>query len=212
MMNNTLIILFAAITISFIHTLVGPDHYLPLIAIAKTRHWSLTKTFFITLICGVGHVLSAILLGIIAILIGLTIDKLSFIENWRGTFAAWILIGFGAVYLSWSIYSLKRSKHKHQIISNDKKNITIWVLILVFLLGPCEPLIPIMLYAAIQGSIWYVVMISVIFGIVTIITMVTLVIFAVFSTKLIKIPFLEKYGHILAGTVICFSGFAIKWL
>lgn len=209
-MHNTSIILFSAAALGFIHTLVGPDHYLPLIAIAKSRRWSLLKTFFITFCCGLGHILSAALLGITATLIGLTLDKITFIEHWRGNFASWLLIGLGAAYLGWSIFRLKQ--HKHQNISSSKKDIAIWILILVFLLGPCEPLIPIMFYAALQGSIWYVLIISALFGIVTIATMITVVTLAVFGAKLIKFSFLEKYGHVLAGTIICFSGFAVKWL
>lgn len=210
-MDNMLIILFSTIAISFIHTLIGPDHYLPLVAIAKTRNWTLAKTVFITLICGIAHVLSAILLGVLAILFGITLKKISLIEHLRGNFAAWILIGFGLAYISWSVYTLIHDKHSHQHAAQGK-NITLWVLILVFLLGPCEPLIPIMIYAAIQSSLWFVFGISAIFGVITIITMLTLVTFSVFGTKLINLPFLEKYGHTMAGIIICFSGFAIKWL
>lgn len=102
--------------------------------------------------------------------------------------------------------------HDHDEHHKEKKDITIWILVLIFILGPCEPLIPIVLYSAIQGSIWYVFGITAVFGVTTIATMLAIVMLAVFGTSFVKIPFLEKYGNTVAGAIICGSGVAIKLL
>ena len=47
-----------------IHTVTGPDHYLPFIAIAKARNYSLKKTLLWTFICGIGHIGSALLIAL----------------------------------------------------------------------------------------------------------------------------------------------------
>ena len=47
-----------------IHTITGPDHYLPFIAIAKSRNYSLRKTLLWTLICGLGHIGSALFIAL----------------------------------------------------------------------------------------------------------------------------------------------------
>ena len=48
-MNNELILLLVtAISLAFVHTLAGPDHYLPFIVISKARNWSLAKCISIT--------------------------------------------------------------------------------------------------------------------------------------------------------------------
>lgn len=114
-MNDAVIVLFlSTIAIGFVHTLIGPDHYVPLIAMSKARRWSFVKTAIITFLCGLAHVLSAALLGILAILLGITLTKLTFVENWRGDFAAWLLIVFGLLYSLWSIYRLKNNHgHSH---------------------------------------------------------------------------------------------------
>ena len=52
------ILIATAASIGFIHTLIGPDHYLPFIMMSKARGWSVAKTLWITLACGVGHLLS----------------------------------------------------------------------------------------------------------------------------------------------------------
>ena len=51
-MNDTLWALsLTAISISSIHTMSGPDHYLPFIVLSKSRKWSAFKTYMLTIIC-----------------------------------------------------------------------------------------------------------------------------------------------------------------
>ena len=59
-----------AASIALIHTLLGPDHYLPFIVMARARRWSMRKTACVTLLCGAGHVLSSVLLGGVGIAAG----------------------------------------------------------------------------------------------------------------------------------------------
>ncbi len=58
MLNETAILAGTAASIGFFHTILGPDHYLPFIVLAKSRQWSSLKTAIITLLCGIGHILS----------------------------------------------------------------------------------------------------------------------------------------------------------
>jgi nickel/cobalt exporter len=210
MPNTLIIILSSAMAIGFIHTLIGPDHYVPLIAMSKVRSWSMFKTFIVTLICGIAHVGSAAILGMIAVILGFGLAKLNFIESFRGNIAVWLLIGFGLVYLAWSIYKLIRHKHHHHHHHHIKTEITPWVLCLIFVLGPCEPLIPLMLYPAIRGSLLDVFAVIMIFGMATIMTMLSVVVMTVYGTNFIRVKFLEKYGNVMAGAIICSTGVAIK--
>lgn len=41
------ILIWTALSIGFIHTIVGPDHYLPFVVMSKARNWSLSKTMVI---------------------------------------------------------------------------------------------------------------------------------------------------------------------
>ena len=67
-MNNSIALLsFTAISIGFIHTLLGPDHYLPFIVLSQAKKWSLKKTMLITFLCGSGACLSSVVLGLIGI-------------------------------------------------------------------------------------------------------------------------------------------------
>ncbi|MCJ7523916.1 MAG: hypothetical protein MUP71_01680, partial [Candidatus Aminicenantes bacterium] len=61
--NQIWILAGTAVALGFVHTLLGPDHYLPFIAMAKARQWSLKRTLLIAFFSGLGHVLSSVVLG-----------------------------------------------------------------------------------------------------------------------------------------------------
>ena len=97
-----------AALVGFGHTLCGPDHYLPFIVMGKARKWTLAKTMWITFLCGLGHVLSSVLLGLIGVAFGLALGKLEAFEAYRGNLAAQALIIFGFTYCVWGIHRAVR--------------------------------------------------------------------------------------------------------
>ncbi|MCX6832664.1 MAG: hypothetical protein NT028_11150, partial [candidate division Zixibacteria bacterium] len=62
-----------AASIGFIHTVAGPDHYIPFIVMAKARKWSMTKTTWITFLCGLGHIGGSVILGLIGVALGIAV-------------------------------------------------------------------------------------------------------------------------------------------
>ncbi len=103
MENEILILMGAALSIGFFHTIFGPDHYLPFIAMSKARKWNLSKLCMITIVCGLGHVLSSIILGFVGIAFGIAVFNLEVIESFRGGVAAWLLLIFGFTYFIWGV-------------------------------------------------------------------------------------------------------------
>jgi ABC-type nickel/cobalt efflux system permease component RcnA len=235
MVNDTLILMWTALSIGFFHTLVGPDHYLPFIVMAKVRRWSLVKTTVITFLCGLAHVGSSVVLGFLGLAAGIAVFKLKAFESMRGEVAAWLLLAFGFTYFVWGVHRAIRNRphrhiHDHRLISahehthshsgehthmhklEKKADITPWVIFTIFVFGPCEPLIPILMYPAAKGNMSAVFMVTAIFGIATILTMLSLVL--TISFGLLKIPLarMERYSHALAGFAILMCGVAIKFL
>ena len=80
MSNETLILMGTALTIGFVHTILGPDHYLPFIVMSKARRWNIVKTLLVTFFCGIGHILSSVVLGFVGIIFGVAVFKLEFLE------------------------------------------------------------------------------------------------------------------------------------
>jgi ABC-type nickel/cobalt efflux system permease component RcnA len=234
-MTKELIVLYiTAASIGFLHTIFGPDHYLPFVVMAKARAWSPVKTASITFLCGIGHILSSVLLGAIGIIFGIGVMKLEALEAFRGNIAAWALIGFGFAYFIWGIRrAIRRKPHRHphphiedhkhahehvhtgthaHVHAGKKSNITPWILFTIFILGPCEPLIPILMYPAAKNSILGMFVVVGIFGVVTVATMLAVVMLTSLGLKPVSLGRFEKYNHALAGATICLSGLAIQFL
>jgi nickel/cobalt exporter len=234
MSDSIMLLSVTAVSIGFIHTILGPDHYLPFIVLSEAKKWTLKKTMLITFLCGLGHVLSSVVLGIIGILAGISVNKLVNIESFRGNIAAWLLIAFGLVYMIISIRNLlKKREHSHShfhrggeahshehahfqehthVHETEVVKTTPWILFLIFVFGPCEPLIPILMYPAAQNNLSGALLVSLLFSAVTIATMMSVVL--VFKLGLNKVnlkPF-EKFGHLIAGSMIFLSGLAIQFL
>lgn len=243
MTRELTILLATAASIGFVHTILGPDHYVPFIVMAKAGKWSNAKTMFTTFLCGVGHVGSSVVLGLLGIALGLALHKLEFIESFRGNVAAWALISFGLVYFAWGVQRAVRNKphthihphadgslHTHEHTHTNEHahvhssasehahghsssiSLTPWVLFTIFVLGPCEPLIPLLMYPAANNNMVQVFMVSGLFGIVTVVTMMSVVYLSILGLKLVPEKGAERYIHAIAGGAILLSGLAIQFL
>jgi nickel/cobalt exporter len=244
-MSHELAILAAtAASIGLVHTLLGPDHYVPFVMLSRARHWSMPRTAMVTAACGVGHVASSVVLGAIGIALGLAVARLQWIESFRGDIAAWLLTVFGLAYALWGLHRAARggphhhvhshaggevhihhhghapgtahprddvvgSQHEHPHDADDVVGLTPWVLFVIFVLGPCEPLIPLLMYPAASASIRGIVLVAVTFGVVTIATMLTVVLLLTQGAQHVPFRGFDRYSHALAGSAIFACGVAI---
>ena len=230
---NALII--TAASIGFFHTILGPDHYLPFVMMSWARKWSGVKTTLITVLCGLGHIGSSVVLGLIGVSVGIAVNKLEFVEAFRGNLAAWLLIAFGLAYLVWGLRrAYRRQPHvhshthtseaahththshhrEHTHVHNDKTSTSIapWALFVIFVFGPCEPLIPILMYPAAQNSFFGLVVVTCVFGVVTLGTMLGIVLLSRAGVSFVPLTRLQRFTHAIAGATICLCGLAIQFL
>ena len=234
MSNEFFVLAGTSASIALLHTLLGPDHYLPFIVLAKARQWSRLRTVVITLLCGIGHVLSSVVLGFVGIAVGTAIFKLEAIESFRGELAAWLLITFGFTYFIWGLHrAILNRPHEHFHLHKDEdghththkhsgghfhahdsksSDTTVWILFIIFIFGPCEPLIPLVMYPAAKGSILTVILVVSIFAATTIATMLFIVLASYYGLSNISFQRFEKYSHALAGLTIFLCGGAIRLL
>jgi nickel/cobalt transporter (NicO) family protein len=202
---------------------------------AKAGKWSTTRTTWVTIACGIGHVLSSVVLGLIGIALGIVVSNLEFIESTRGEIAGWLLLSFGFVYLIWGIRRAYKNKphthihlhsdgtkhehvhthtneHTHVHETEKKPNLTPWVLFTIFIFGPCEPLIPILMYPAATESTFGLVVVTIVFSLVTIGTMLAVVLAVLRGIEFLPMKKMERYTHAIAGGFVFFSGVAIIFL
>lgn len=240
-MNETWLLVGTAASLGVVHTLLGPDHYLPFIALARVGAWSRAKAVTVTLLCGLGHLLTSLVLGLVGIALGVSLTRLEAIESVRGRTAAWLLIGFGLAYAGWGLWrALSRRPHTHvhvHVTRDDRgeqqallhthlhthsgahahphgnpARMTPWVLFTIFVFGPCEPLIPLLLYPAARASWMGVGLVAVVFGATTLLTMTGVVLLALAGIQRVPFGVLERYVHVLAGATIAACGVAIQFL
>ncbi|MBI9073210.1 MAG: sulfite exporter TauE/SafE family protein [Melioribacteraceae bacterium] len=234
-MSELNILLITAASVGFFHTLFGPDHYIPFIVMAKARKWSLIKTSWVTFLCGIGHVLGSIVLGFIGIAVGVAIGNIEAIESFRGDIAGWALASFGFVYLIWGIRKaiknkphthfhdhsdgevhthehMHRDEHTHVHEKDSNTNITPWILFTIFVFGPCEALIPILMYPAANVGTMGVIAVVAVFALTTILTMMSIVLTASFGLNFLPMGKLDRYSHSLAGAIILISGLSMTVL
>lgn len=229
--------------LGFMHTLLGPDHYVPFVAMSRVGGWSLAKTTVVTVLCGVGHVLSSVVLGIVGVAVGIAVFKLETVEGLRGELAGWLLLAFGLAYFVWGVHRAIRNKphthahmhaggivhhHEHahaddhahvhappyapgqQPATKEKSgSLTPWILFTIFVFGPCEPLIPMLMYPAAQGSAWGIALVTLVFGVTTLATMTTIVVAVYLGAARLTLGRFQRYGHAAAGFLVVACGAAM---
>jgi ABC-type nickel/cobalt efflux system permease component RcnA len=229
------VLTLSAAAIAFLHTLLGPDHYLPFVAMARARGWTLRRSLQITLLCGIGHLAGSVLLGLVGIAVGVQLASLEWLEGLRGNLAAWLLIGFGLAYTAWGLRQAMRNRphahwHTHDGVTHShvhthrgghahlhesgtkRQSLAPWVIFVIFVLGPCEPLIPLLMYPAARESWVGVLAVTTVFGLVTVLTMLAAVFLSLKGLEKLRLKAFERYAHALAGSAILACGLAIVFL
>jgi sulfite exporter TauE/SafE len=227
------ILALSAAAIAFFHTLLGPDHYLPFIAMARAQGWSLARTATITALCGAGHILSSVLLGAVGIALGLAASFFEPLDEIRGSLAAWAFMSFGLVYLAWGLrQARKNAPHSHahphtdghvhdhghahggehvHVHEDGATRLTPWVVFVIFALGPCEPMIPVIMYPAVKGNYLDLIAVTAVFGAVTMTSMLAVVLGASLGLKSIPLRSWDRYSHALAGATLFLCGAAMQF-
>lgn len=198
-------IFLGSIILSIIHALI-PNHWLPLIAIAKAEKWSKPVAMTATAITGLSHVLSSLAIGLILGIIGYKLSK-SYTDSTE-IIAATILVLMGLVYL---ILDFKKNKHSHEHFKNteDLKKKSSWAIILTLSIAmfftPCLEIEAYYFQAGIYG--WSgILIVSLVYLVITLLVMMTLVYLGLSGINKFKSHFLEHHDKLLSGIVLLVLG------
>jgi hypothetical protein len=165
---------------------------------------------------------SSVLLGLGGAAIGWSLSRIKWLETVRGGLAGWALLVFGLAYSIWGFIKARPHKHfdmyedgkiyvyehKHGelVPPSERHAVTPWVLFIIFLLGPCEPMIPLLYFPAAKNSWTGMVLLIVIYTFFTLATMLFMVIAGYFGFSFLKTEKLERYVHALGGITIFICG------
>ncbi len=166
-----------------------------------------------------------VVLGLAGAALGCSLSEISWLQNVRGGIAGWAMFSIGIIYIIYAFIQLKQNKlHKHfdvydggdmyvyehqhgiAVLPSEKRKVTPWVMFIVFVLGPCEPLIPLLSFPAARHSFFGITLLVALFTFFTLLIMVTMVLLGYYGISVFKPVKMEKYVHVLAGCVIMLCG------
>ena len=186
---------------------------------AKTNGWSGPKTATYTAFCGFSHVLGTILIGSLVFLLGLAFFNIETVQSVRGDFAGWFLLLFGVIYFVWGVRwvirkkQLKQNPEDVESQASTFSRCTPFALFIFFILGPCEPLIPLMSLGTENTEVFSSILVVSAFCGTTVLTMLFCVM--LFYYGISRFSFfikLEDYMHAATGLIIFLCGTAIQFL
>ncbi len=222
--GSTWVLIWTALALGSIHTILGPDHYVPFAMLAKAEGWNRARTLLVTGIAGLGHVLGSVVIAGVLVALGIAA------ESWEGTtwgiahairgdVAAWLLMIAGAAYAVWGTWRATRRHgqghgHTHGVGGHPHKvlRVTPWVLFIIFVFGPCESLIPLMIASWGVGGLAPTILTALAFTLSTVGTIILAVVLLLAGINLVPLGRLERWTHALAGISLVACGGAIMFL
>ena len=82
---------------------------------------------------------------------------------------------------------------------------------IIFVLGPCEALIPLLMYPAARHSEMLVIAVAVVFSLITLATMLVCVAITMIGLERIRLPAGSRFGHAAAGALVLGCGVAVSF-
>lgn len=220
----------AAILIAALHTLANPSHYLPFVALGKANGWGALKSALAAGFCGLGHIVGFAIFAAAGVVLA---------EGLKSHFGLWevgenlgksIFVLLGLVYCAYGLRFAMRMKEAAnapcdcgscgvcsmekaaRMAENPARVKSFWVLFLVFCISPCDAIVPLVFYPAVQENpILGMCIVGGGFYAATILAMfaLTFLVYSGVSRLRFKTGFFERWAHFITGLVIALSGLAL---
>jgi len=127
-------IIAGTILLAMVHALI-PNHWLPLVAVARAEGWKQKEVTSITFIAALAHVTGTVVLGLILGFIGKQLQK-----DYGNTIyivSSVLLIVFGLIYFTVNLPHHHHSEQKDLAGYKRSKNKWILIFIVMMFLSPC---------------------------------------------------------------------------
>jgi putative Mn2+ efflux pump MntP len=188
--------------LALIHALI-PNHWLPLVAVARAEHWKARDINTVTFISATAHVLGTVALGLVLGMIGKELA-----EEYGHTInvaASILLIIFGLIY-----YTVNLPHHHHsqqQDVAKYKRSKRKWILIFIAMmfLSPCLEVESLFLSAGAFGM-GTVTLLAIVYAIVSISGILLLVNLGNKGVNLLPTEFIEHNEKRISGAVLIIVG------
>ena len=188
--------------LALVHALI-PNHWLPLVAVARAEQWKAREVTTVTLLSATAHVLGTVALGMILGYIGKELK-----EDYGHAInvgSSVLLIIFGLIY-----YTVNLPHHHHSSqkdVAQYKRSKRKWVLffIVMMFLSPCLEVESLFLSAGAYGM-GTVTILSIVYAIVSISGILFLVTLGHRGVNLLSAHFIEHNEKRISGIVLILVG------
>jgi nickel/cobalt exporter len=195
-------VIAGTVLLAMVHALI-PNHWLPLVAVARAEKWKMSDVTTVTFFSALAHVLGTVILGVVLGMIG---------KELRQQYGAAINVGssvllivFGLVYYTVNLPHHHHSSQQDVIKFKRSKMKWIFIFILMMFLSPCLEVESLFLSAGAYGM-GLVTLLSVIYAIVSITGIMLLVTLGYRGVNLLSANFIEHNEKRISGIVLILVG------
>lgn len=195
-------VLAGTFILAIIHALI-PNHWLPLVAVARAEKWKAKDITSITFLAALAHVLGTVALGLVLGYIGKELEE-DYGQVIHVT-SSILLIVFGLIY-----FSVNLPHHHHsgqQDVAEYKRSKQRWILIFIVMmfLSPCLEVESLFLSAGVYGM-GVVTGMAVTYAVVSISGILLLVNLGCKGATLLSAEFIEHNEKRISGIVLILVG------
>jgi nickel/cobalt exporter len=201
-------LLTGTIILAAIHALI-PNHWLPLVAVAKAEGWKKKEITSVTLMAAAAHVFGTIVLGIILGRIGHELE-----EKYGKAItvaAAILLIVFGLIYFTVNLPHHHHSGQQDVSAYKRSKKRWIWIFIGMMFLSPCLEVESLFLSAGPFGM-GVVFAMAASYAVISILGIWLLVSLGIKGVNLLPADFIEHNEKKISGAVLILVGIVTFFL
>lgn len=188
--------------LSILHSIL-PNHWIPVLAVGMKEQWQLWRITYVTLVAGLAHALSTIIIGFVIYLIGIQLEGQ--VEQLTPWIASSILVALG-IYFIWRHH---RHDHIHLPKQSERTDLSntriIRLLVIAMFFSPCLEFAGLYLLASNIG--WTAVLIiSLIYMFLSVTGMVLWVRLAYRGIQITNWHVLEHKLGLISGGVLILTG------
>jgi nickel/cobalt transporter (NicO) family protein len=188
--------------LAIVHALI-PNHWLPLVAVARAEHWNRKEVLSITFTAALAHVTGTVLLGIILGKIGKQLGEEY--GNIIYVASAILLIAFGLIYFTVNLPHHHHSTQRDVIAYKNSKRKWILIFIFMMLFSPCLEVETLFLSAGAYGM-GAVFILAVLYAVISVSGILLLVNLGHNGARLLPAEFIEHNEKRISGFVLIAVG------
>lgn len=195
-------VLAGTVLLAIVHALI-PNHWLPLVAVARAEHWKQRDVTLVTFLAALAHVTGTVILGIVLGLIGKEL-----VEEYGDTISvasSVVLIVFGLIYFTVNLPHHHHSEQKDVAAFKRSKRKWIFIFIIMMFLSPCLEVESLFLSAGVYGM-GTVSLMAIVYAIVSIGGILLLVNLGFKGINLLPAEFIEHNEKRISGAVLILVG------